>query len=171
MKLSFTSSEIDKVPAELIVFMCYEEDVPFRSLLGCLDWRINGRLSRLVKANKFKGQAKELLLMPTEHRLKAHEVIVLGLGKREEFCEDHISQVLDFFLKTVEKKKIEQVCFSMHELIPSQFEWRNAVRLLLSKLVDHKSIKEVVLREPLDLVRDAKRRQINFGPQVQIEYS
>lgn len=170
MKLSFTSQEIDKIDAEIVVVMCYEDNVPFKDMLGMLDWRINGRLSRIVKDNKFQGKAKELLLIPSEKRLKAGEVIVLGLGKKEDFSQEHISQVLDYFLKTMESKKSVQVCFSLNQLLPSHFEWRNAVRLLLSKLVDCKSIKEVVLREPLDLVRDAKRRQINFGPQIQVEY-
>lgn len=170
MKLSFTSQPIDKIPAELIVLMHYENDVPFKDLLGMLDWRINGRLSQFVTQKKFKGKAKELLLMPSEHRFKAHEIIVLGLGNKEEFSQEHISQVLDYFLNTVEKKRAQQVCFSLNQLLPSQFEWRNAVRLLLSKLVDYKTIEEIILREPLELVRDAKRRQINFGPQIKVEY-
>ncbi len=170
MKLSFTSQDIDKIDTELLVLMCYENDVPFKEMLGTLDWRINGRLSRSVKEKHFRGKAKELLLIPSEKRLKAAEVIVLGLGKKEDFSQEHISQVLDYFLHTIENKKMEQVCFSLNQLLPSNFEWRNAVRLLLSKLVDCHSVKEVVLREPIELVRDAKRRQINFGPQVQVEY-
>lgn len=170
MKLSFTSQEVDKVPVELIVLMHYENDVPFHDMLGKLDWRINGRLSRIVKDKKFSGKARELLLLPTEKRFKAGEVIVLGLGGKESFSQEHISQVLDYFLETIEKKKIRQVCFSLNQLLPSQFEWRNAVRLLLSKLVSCKTLEEVILREPADLVRDAKRRQINFGPQIKVDY-
>lgn len=171
MKLSFTSQEIDKVPVELLVFMHYEDDVPFGELLGLLDWRINGRLSALILEQRFKGRARELLLMPSELRLKAHEVIILGLGRKEDFSEEHISQVLDYFLTTVEKKKITQVCFSLHQLLPSQFEWRNAVRILLSKLVDCTSLQEVVLREPVELIREAKRRQINFGSLIEVQYN
>lgn len=170
MKLSFTSQEIDKIPAELIVLMHYENELPFKDLLGMLDWRINGRLSRFVNDQKFKGKAKELLLMPSEHRFKAHEIIILGLGNKQDFSQDHISQVLDYFLNTVDKKKANQVCFSLNQLLPSQFEWRNAVRLLLSKLVDYKHIQEIILREPIELVRDAKKRQINFGHSVEVEY-
>ena len=171
MKLSFTSQEIDKVPVELIMLMHYEDDIPLNDLLGLLDWRINGRLSQIIKKQQFKGKAKELLLMPSEMRFKAHEIIILGLGKKADFSEEHINQVLDYFLTTVEKKKMAQVCFSLSQLLPSQFEWRNAVRVLLAKLIDCKSLKEVILREPAELVRDAKKRQINFGPQIQVEYN
>lgn len=170
MKLSFTSQDVDKIPVELLVLMHYEGDVPLKDMLGMIDWRVNGRLSRTIASKKYKGKARELLLMPSENRFKANEVILLGLGEKAQFSEDHISQVIDYFLQTVEKKKTRQVCFSLNSILPSQFEWRNAVRLLLSKLVDCKSLDEVVLREPVELIRDAKKRQIQFGPQVKVEY-
>lgn len=170
MKLAFTSENIDKINTELVVFMHYEDDKPFTELLGLVDWRVNGRISRFVQDKGYEGKPKEMLLLPSESRLKADQVLIVGLGKRENFHQDHINQVLDFFLQKVEDKRTESVCFSLSELLQSQFEWRNAVRLLLTKLLDCKHIKEVILREPADLVRDAKRRQINFGPQVKIEY-
>lgn len=170
MKLSFTSQEIDKVTAELVVLMHYQDQLPLKNLLGVLDWRINGRLSRVVQNKTFQGKPRELLLMPSEARFKASQILVLGLGQKSEFNEDHINEVLDYFIKTVENKRAEQVCFSLHQLLPSQFEWRNAVRILLSKLVDCQHLKEVILREPVDVVRDAKRRQINVGPLVKVEY-
>jgi len=170
MKLTFTSQEIDKVPSEMVVLMHYQEDVPFRGLLGKLDWRVNGRLSRFVQGGKYSGKAKELLLIPSEHRFKSNEIIVLGLGKKDHFETSHIAEVLDYFLETVEKKKTECVCFSLSQLLPTDFDWRNAVRLLLSKLIDCSAIKEVVLREPENLIREAKRRGLNFGPKVEVLY-
>lgn len=170
MKLAFTSENIDRIETELLVFMHYQDDVPLTNLLGLVDWRVNGRLSRFIQADGFNGKPRELLLLPAEHRLRAEQVMIMGLGPREYFHQDHVNQVLDFFLQQVENKRTERVCFSLSQLLQSQFEWRNAVRLLLTKLVDCRHIKEVILREPIDLVRDAKRRQINFGPQVRIEY-
>ncbi|MBU0505107.1 MAG: M17 family peptidase N-terminal domain-containing protein [bacterium] len=170
MKLSFTSEAIDKISAEIIVLMHYEDDVPFKNFLGVLDWRINGRLSEIVKLNKFHGSAKEKLLIPSENRFKANEVLILGLGKKALFEKDHISQVLDYFLQTVERKRMNQICFSLSQLFESQFDWRNAVRLLLSKLIDFKTIEEVILCEPAELIREAKRRQLQFGPNIEVIY-
>ncbi|EKD50927.1 MAG: hypothetical protein ACD_62C00395G0017 [uncultured bacterium] len=170
MKLSFTSQKIDKIPSEIVVLMLYENDIPFKGILGVLDWRINGRLSEFFKREKFRGKAKELLLIPSESRFKSQEMLVMGLGKKELFEKDHISQVLDYFLDTIEKKKMKQVCFSLSQLFESHFDWRNAVRLLLSKLVDCDSIEEVVLCEPEELINEARRRQIQFGPNIEVVY-
>lgn len=170
MRVIFTSLDIDKVLTEMIVFMHYEKDVPFKGLLGLFDWRLNGRLSRFVQAGKYQGRAKELLLVPAEKRLKSHEVMVLGLGKKEHFEQAHIGQVLDYFLETIAKKKTEQVCFSLSELAPSDLDWGSAVKLLLTKLVDKSQLKEVILREPAALIREAKRRGLSLSPQVDVVY-
>jgi leucyl aminopeptidase len=170
MKLTFTSQDVDKIQTELILLMHFEGEVPLKNMLGKLDWRINGRLSRFVQNEQFLGQAKELLLMPGENRFKAKEILVLGLGKRENFHQDHISQVLDFLFTTLKKKGTEQACLSLYHLQPSEFDWRNAVRLLLTKWLDFKDVQEIILCEPSTLIRDIKRRQIDFGHQVKVEY-
>lgn len=171
MKLSFTSQSIDKIPAELIVLMHYEDEVPFSGLLGVLDWRINGRLSRFIKSKKYTGKPKELLLIPSEFRFMSNEIMILGLGKRSDFHEDHVNKILDYFLETVDKKKSHQICLSLHQILPSEFQWRNAVRLLSSKLVDYHAIEEMILCEPADMIRDAQRRQLSFGAGVVVEFN
>ncbi len=170
MKISFSSQPIDKIIAELIVLMHYEDELPFKNLLGILDWRINGRLSRFIQSQKYSGKAKELLLIPSEFRFAASEILILGLGKRQDFDETHISQVLDYFLETVARKKTKQVCFSLTQILPTEFQWRNAVRLLLSKVMEHGSIQEIILREPVEFIRDAKKRQMSFTPNVNVEF-
>lgn len=169
MRVSFTSQDIDKIPAEMVVFMHFEKDVPFKGLLGLFDWRLNGRLSRFVQSGNYQGRAKELLLIPGERRFKSQEVMILGLGKKESFAPEHITQVLDYFLETIAKKKTEQVCFSLSQLLPTEVDWRGGLRLLFAKLVDS-HLKEVILREPPDLIRESKRHGINLGPQVDVVY-
>jgi hypothetical protein len=170
MKLSLTSQSIDKISCELVVLMHFRDQLPFKDLLGKLDWRVNGRLSQYVQNEKYTGDAKELLLMPSEFRFKANEIIILGLGEHRSFEEGHVGEVLDYFLDTASKKKSEQVCFSIHQLLDNEFAWRNAVRLLISKAVDYPSIKEIVLCEPVSFIRDAKKRRLDFGPHIPVEF-
>lgn len=171
MRLSFTSRPVDKIAADLLVLMHFEKDVPLHGLLGWLDWRINGRLSRFLMAKGFSGRAKEALLLPSEGRLKAKDVIVLGLGAREHFNEAYVSQVLDHVLDIVTKKRAARLCLSIGQILPSHFEWRNAVRLFLTKLFDHPSIAEVVLCEAEECLKEAKRRQMDFGTNVQVLFN
>lgn len=170
MKFRFTSQPIDKLECELLVLMHYENEVPLHGQLGLMDWRLNGRLSQLVIDNHFSGRAKEMLLMPAEHRFRAQKMIVLGLGHHENFHESHIIQVYDYVFETIASMKAKQVALSLSRLIPSQFEWRNAVRLFVSKAFDYPVIEEVILCEPQEWILDAKRRHMDFGAKVQIAY-
>lgn len=170
MKFSFTSQPIDRVPAELVLLMHYQDQVPLQGLLGLVDWRVNGKLSRLVKDKVFSGSAREMLLMPAERRFKADKLVLLGLGRKVDFEEGHISQVFDFIFQTSSRMKASQVCLSISRLLPSQFEWRNAVRLFVSKLVDFPGIKEIIFCEPTEVIQEAKRRQLDFGTNVQMNF-
>lgn len=150
--------------------MHYQDQVPLKGLLGLVDWRVNGKLSRLVKDKVFSGKAREMLLMPAERRFKADKLVLLGLGRKAEFEEGHIPQVFDFIFQTASRMKAQQVCLSISRLLPSQFEWRNAVRLFVSKLIDFPGIKEIILCEPNDVIQEAKRRQLDFGTNVQMQF-
>jgi hypothetical protein len=170
MKFSFTSKPVDKIEAELIVLLQFEDDVPFQGLVGLLDWRINGRLSRCVLDHHYSGRAREALLLPAEGRLKAHEIVILGLGRKEAFEQAFVGQVIDHLLNMVAGMKVKQVCLSVGQMLPGHFEWRNAVRLLQSKLFDHPGIQEIILCESEDCIREARKRQMDFSPQVQVEF-
>lgn len=170
MKFSFTSQPIDRIPAELLVLMHYQNQVPLHGLLGLVDWRMNGRVSQLVQNKVFTGKAKEMLLMPAEHRFKADKLVLLGLGHKEDFEEGHIAQVFDFVFQTASRMKAAQVCLTLSRLLPSQFEWRNAVRLFVSKSVDFPAVQEIIFCEPIEVVQEAKRRQLDFGPNVQMSF-
>jgi hypothetical protein len=170
MKLTLTTQPIDKVEAETIILMHYSGDVPFQGMAGLVDWRLNGRLSRVVQSGRFDGRAKDLLLMPAEGRFQAQEVIFLGMGGKESFGDIHIPQVVDYLIEVIAKKRTAQVCFSLNQMLSFPFEWRNVVRLLVAKLLNERALKEVILCEPEECIRDAKKRKLELGPGVQVNF-
>lgn len=170
IKFSFTSQPIDKIVCELMLLLHFEEDVPLQGNLGVVDWRINGRLSHLLKNQRFSGKAREMVLMPAERRFRSDKLIVMGLGPQAGFHEDHVSQVIDYILETSKNMQAAQICLSLSKFNPSPFAWRNAIRLLVSKIVDYPLIREIILCEPEDIVQEAKRRHLDFGSQVQVEF-
>ncbi len=51
-----------------------------RSVAGYVDWRLSGRLARLLKSGRFTGKAQEALLMSPLGRLGADRIFLMGLG-------------------------------------------------------------------------------------------
>jgi hypothetical protein len=88
--------EIDFLPAELarwdntqgdLFAICLWADVrPLRGTAGLLDWRLNGKLSRWMKAGRMSGAPSEKTLVPTT-RIRWRTVLALGLGPAAAFSE------------------------------------------------------------------------------------
>ena len=51
-----------------------------RGIAGAIDWRLNGRLSRLLLEEQFLGRSGERLLTPGGHPLRADRLFVFGVG-------------------------------------------------------------------------------------------
>ena len=170
MKLFLTDKSIDKIDAAVLILLQYQDQIPFKGATEVVDWRLNGLFSHFIEDNHFAGKAREVLLIPAEKRIKAKQIVVLGLGNREEFEEIYVSQVIDFIFKMLIQKKENEFCFSLSQMLPYGFEWRNAVRLLLSQWLDHPEITRIVLSEPSECLNEARRRNMDFGSSVYIVF-
>lgn len=77
--------QIDQVHADTVAIGLFEEDRPPRGLAGLADWRLCGRVSRLIASGSVTGRFREAVLFPAYARLPANRICVLGLGRRSEF--------------------------------------------------------------------------------------
>lgn len=170
LHIKFTSKPLDKQECRLAVVTTFLDCKPLQGNAALLDWRLNGRLSRLLMANRFTGQAKEMLLMPSEGRILAKEILVVGLGAKHTFDESQVAKFVPFLLDILNKKKTADFVMSFSDIITDHFEWRNGIRLLVSKLSDCDAIKGVKLCEREDYILDAKRRHMDFGMNVEVSF-
>lgn len=88
MTIKFLKTElhqIDHVSADTVALALFEEDRPPRGLAGLVDWRLCGRLSRLLASGQVTGRFRESVLLPSYGRLPCNRIFLLGLGKRVDF--------------------------------------------------------------------------------------
>lgn len=170
LQVYFTSRPVDKLKAECIIATAFSDQRPLHGTAALLDWRLNGRLSRYILKHRFSGEFGESLLMPGEGRVKSQEIILVGLGRLDQFNESHIAPAIQLLLDKVAKKRVKDFLLSLTEIIPDRFEWRNSVRLLVSKIQDYPVIETVRLCETEDCVKDARRRHMDFGFNIDVSF-
>ncbi|MCA1828774.1 MAG: hypothetical protein LC689_17765, partial [Myxococcales bacterium] len=87
MDLSFfplTLEAIDEAAAESLCLFVASDERPLTGLAGLTDWRLSGRLSRLLRAGQVKGEAGEAVLTPAGPRLGFQKLFLFGLGPSDQ---------------------------------------------------------------------------------------
>lgn len=93
-----------------------EDERPFSGALGYLDWRLCGALSRVVQTGFFKALPGERLLLPTDWRIPAHKVFVLGLGRVATVTELGLEHALSSAALMLGKAGVESVALTLPHL-------------------------------------------------------
>lgn len=78
----------DETSRDCLVLPVFRDDRPLRGAAGLADWRLCGRLSRLIKANRATGDEGETMLLPPGRRLRWKRVMWFGLGDAKGYSDD-----------------------------------------------------------------------------------
>lgn len=83
--------------ARLLVLYLFKDEIPIRELSGLCDWRLNGKISRLVVSKSFTAKFGETLLFSPGNRISVDRVLLIGLGEKKQF---NLIQFRDAIRKT-----------------------------------------------------------------------
>lgn len=81
-------SRWDEVEDGSLLLTFFADERPLRGAAGLADWRLCGRLSRLIQRGKLSGADGEKLLLPPGRRLPFRSILLFGLGASRGFNED-----------------------------------------------------------------------------------
>ena len=76
----------------------FKDDRPLRGAAGLADWRLCGRLSRLVSTQRATSEQGETLLLPPGRRLRFQRVMWFGLGDAKGYTDDRFRRDLAWIL-------------------------------------------------------------------------
>ncbi len=105
MDLRFTLPSLRKLDlsgTEVLVGALASDERPPQGIAGLLDFRLAGRISRLLAAGFAGGSVGEVLLVPGRPKLPFDKLLFFGIGRRSDFCEPVFRAVLDKVLTTLE---------------------------------------------------------------------
>jgi hypothetical protein len=90
MKLSILAADLakwDESDRDTLLLPIFEDERPLRGAAGLCDWRLCGRLSRLIKKKKATGASRETVMMPPGRRLRFGRLLLFGLGNSRDYGE------------------------------------------------------------------------------------
>jgi len=76
---------VARVQTEVLALGIFEDVRPLHGPAEEVDWIFGGLLSRLILDGKVRGFPGESVLLATQLKLPAAKVLILGLGKRDDF--------------------------------------------------------------------------------------
>jgi hypothetical protein len=99
---------LDETPAEVIACAMWKDERPLRGLAGLLDWRLSGRLSRLLREQFMSGDLGEVLCLQGRPRLPFDKVVVIGAGERGAWTDDTFRAATAALLRTLEGLHVQR---------------------------------------------------------------
>lgn len=96
----------------LCVFIS-EDERPLQGLAGYADWRLCGRLSRVLQDGFFLGSREDSLLVPTNGRLSVSRVFALGLGKSARVSAEELDTVLRHAARVLTQARVQSVALEV----------------------------------------------------------
>lgn len=93
---------LDCASTEVLVAVILEDERPPHGVAGLVDWRLYGRLSRLMQSGFVTGQLGEVVLLPGKPQLPFDKLLLFGTGLRSDFGDRVYRTVLLKILSTLE---------------------------------------------------------------------
>jgi len=105
LDLRFTTPNLRRLDlsgTEVLAAALVQGETPPRGLAGLLDYRLAGRLCRLIARGFASGAVGEVLLVPGKPKLPFDKVLFFGVGPAAEFDEAVFGRVVEKMLRTLE---------------------------------------------------------------------
>jgi hypothetical protein len=172
MDVILTHKPFDRIESPIASVPVFSDRFPLKQAAGLIDWRLNGRVSRLVDKQRLVGSMGDCLIMPTDGRLKAETVMFFGLGPSHLWQSSRAESHFLPWIEKLEGLKQESWLVSMAGLTDDFLQWRQYLRIFVHA-VAHRSqaaCRQLFLSEPAPWVLEAKKRHMDFGEGLNLSF-
>ena len=137
----------DETSRDCLVLPVFKDDRPLRGAAGLADWRMCGRLSRLLKDGKASAEQGEAMMLPPGRRLRFARILWFGLGEAKGYSDERFHYDLDWILTVVGKANVKDWALQAPGRASGLIGARRAVELMLeNNTMDKHAV--VLLEDP-----------------------
>ena len=113
MDIILSPEKVDVQECDVVVAGFFQDERPLQGSSGWIDWRLNGRLSRILIEKRLTGEWKETTLIPSQGRLTPGLILLIGLGKVKEYSYLRVRELPLYLLEALEKLCVPNICLSL----------------------------------------------------------
>ena len=136
----------DETTRDCLVLPVFKDDRPLRGAAGLADWRLCGRLSRLISSHRATSEMGETMLLPPGRRLKFNRVMWFGLGDAKGYTDDRFRKDLAWILGVVQKAAVNDWAVQLPGRASGLIGARRAVEIILED--------RLLVEQPITLLED-----------------
>ncbi len=125
-------SRWDEHPRDCLVLPVFKDDRPLRGAAGLADWRMCGRLSKLLKNGKASAEQGESLLLPPGRRLRFSRLLWFGCGDAKGYSDERFKTDLAWILSVVGKAGVTDFAIQAPGRASGLIGARRAIELMLA---------------------------------------
>ena len=115
MELKVKKDSLTNVSCDVLVVNLFEGVKTPGGGTGTVDKALDNLISSyVIEKEEFKGKLNEIYVLPTYGKIPADKVLVVGLGKSEEFNLNKIREVSAKVIKKIKALKAKKVCSILH---------------------------------------------------------
>lgn len=107
----------DALPGDSVVALYFIDQKPLDGPAALLDWRLDGKLTRMLLGRKIQGRAGEHVVMQNNGKLKADWILFVGGGKWHGLCQETHASLIRHMLSVAQQAGFKDIslAFMPHE--------------------------------------------------------
>lgn len=107
-------ASLDAMPGvDSLCLFVSEDERPLKGMAGYADWRMCGALSRVLMRGFFSGASGDCLLIPTAGHIAMSRIFAMGIGERQRFGTEALSQALSNAGHVLSKAQVTTVALEI----------------------------------------------------------
>lgn len=114
MEVRVQQGNIAEAQVDAIIVNLFEGVTRPGGATGAVDEQIGGLISKVIAAGEFKGELNETTVIHVGDGVPYRKVVVVGLGKKEDFNAERVRQVSASAVKAAAKGSVKKVATIVH---------------------------------------------------------
>jgi hypothetical protein len=145
---------LDALHSEAICAPFFSDERPLRGVLGLIDWRLCGFVSRMIMQGVVHGSSGEAVLVPLRPRLRMDKLFLFGLGPEAEFDESRLLGATERMLAVGTRARVRAMALVLPGRSTGRISARSAMESFVSATAQRRDQDELVLLETPEAQKD-----------------